>query len=120
RVAASSIWLWRGVWALLLVFLLWRALRVRSAPYVHVNWAFQSADEVIDWMAGLWWREVRVLAYSLALGLLTPWAWPAAMLGDAPKQRWIVRAGWWIFGGIALAVLFTLAWKEFPPMGSLL
>jgi hypothetical protein len=42
----GQIWIWRTLLGLYLVYLLFRAWQARNAPFVQVDWAFQSSDEV--------------------------------------------------------------------------
>ena len=116
----NQIWTWRGILGLYLAYLLFRAWQARNAPFVQIDWAFQSSDEVIDWVRGLARREVVVFGLSFVLGLLTPPASrPATASGTRPR-RWLVWLGWCGFGLATIALCFAIAWNEAPPFGSLL
>jgi hypothetical protein len=115
----NRIWTWRGILGLYLAYLLFRAWQARNAPFVQVDWAFQSSDEVIAWLRGLVQREVVVFALSFVLGLLTPPAFRSTTAGDHPR-RWLVWLGWCSFGLATLALCFAIAWNEVPPFGALL
>ena len=116
----NQIWTWRGILGLYLAYLLFRAWQARNAPFVQIDWAFQSSDEVIDWVRGLARREVVVFGLSFVLGLLTPPASrPATASGTRPR-RWLVWLGWCGFGLATIALCFAIAWNEVPPFGSLL
>lgn len=112
---------WQIVLGLFSVFLVFRAWQVRTTPFEQVDLAFQSASEVGAWLSGLLFRELRVLGFAFVLGLLVPPALfgPTTMIEDR-SRRWIVRAGWWGFGLVMIALCFWIAWEEFPPLGTLL
>jgi hypothetical protein len=116
----SRIWIWRAILALYLVYLLWRAWQARNAPFVQIDWAFQSSDELIDWLRGLARREAVLFGLSFVLGLLTPPALgPTTASGNRPR-RWLVWLGWCGFGLATIALCFAIAWNQVPPFGSLL
>jgi hypothetical protein len=104
-----------------MTFLLLRAWQVRTTPFEQVDWSFKGTRELTVWIGGLVWREVRIFGFAFVLGLLTPPAWfgPAAAIENR-KRRWLVRLGWWLLGLVTIAVCFTIAWDQVPPLGSLL
>jgi hypothetical protein len=116
----GQIWIWRTLLGLYLVYLLFRAWQARNAPFVQVDWAFQSSDEVIAWLLGLVRREVVVFTLSFVLGLLTPPAFRLATVAKDGRSRWLVWLGWCCFGLAVLALCFSIVWNEVPPPGSLL
>ncbi|HSF57579.1 MAG TPA: hypothetical protein VLD83_05880 [Candidatus Binatia bacterium] len=116
----ARVWIWRAILALYLVYLVWRAWQARNAPFVQIDWAFQSSDELIAWLRGLARREVILFGLSFVLGLLTPPAHrPARAAGNHPR-RWLVWLGWCGFGLATIALCFAIAWNAVPPFGSLL
>lgn len=116
----ARVWIWRAILALYLVYLVWRAWQARNAPFVQIDWAFQSSDEVIAWLRGLARREMILFGLSFVLGLLTPPACrPATASGNRPR-RWLVWLGWCGLGLATIALCFAIAWNEVPPFGSLL
>jgi hypothetical protein len=116
----NPIWIWRAILGLYLVYLLYRALQARNAPFVQVDWAFQSSDEFIAWLRGLAWRELVVFGLSFVLGLLTPPASRSAMASENRPRRWRVWLGCCGFGLTTIALCFAIAWNEIPPFGPLL
>ena len=86
----NRIWIWRGILGLYLVYLVYRAWQARNAPFVQVDWAFQSSDEVIAWLRGLVRREIIVFGLSFGLGLLTPPASPPATAGENRSRPWLM------------------------------
>jgi hypothetical protein len=105
---------------LYLAYLLFRAWQARNAPFVQIDWAFQSSDEVIAWILSLVRREVLVFSLSFVLGLLTPPAFRPTTAGGDRLGRWLVWLGWGSLGLATLAVCFAIAWNAVPPLGSLL
>jgi hypothetical protein len=119
-LTANRIWTWRAILGIYLAYLLFRAWQARNTPFVQVDWAFQSSEEVIAWLRGLAWREVVVFGLSFVLGLLTPPACRPTTATEDCSRRWLVWLGWCGFGLATLALCFAIAWNEFPPFGSLL
>jgi hypothetical protein len=116
----NRIWTWRAILGLYVAYLLLRAWQARNTPFVQVDWAFQSSDEVIAWLRGLARREVVVFGLSFVLGLLTPPACRPMTASIDRSRRWLVWLGWCGFGLATLAMCFAIAWKEVPPFGTLL
>ena len=116
----SRIWIWRAILALYLVYLVWRAWQARNAPFVQIDWAFQSSDELIAWLRGLARREVVVFGLSFGLGLLTPPARRPATAARDRTRRWLLWLCWCGFGLATIALCFAIAWNEVPPFGPLL
>jgi hypothetical protein len=124
RASATSsggrAWAFRGLLVLYLGYLVFRAWRARTAPYVPVDWGFQSSEEVIVWLRGLLRRELDIYFLAFVLGLLTPPAWwrpPAIMSRLTQALAW---SGWLLFGVVTIVVISALAWDERPPAGWLL
>jgi len=116
----DRVWGFRGILVLFFASLLFRAWQARNAPFVQVDWAFESSDEAIAWLLGLVRRELVGFGLSFLLGLLTPPACgPPAVIGDR-SRRWLVWLGWGIFGLATIALCFAIAWSDLPPVGALL
>lgn len=97
-----------------------RAWQARNAPFVQIDWAFQSSDEVIAWLRGLARHEVVVFGLCFVLGLLTPPACIPTTASGGRFPRWLMWLGWCSFGLATIALCFAIAWSEVPPFGSLL
>ena len=119
-LTSSQVWIWRTTLGLYLAYLLLRAWQARNAPFVQVDWAFQSSDDVIAWILSLVRREVVVFSLSFVLGLLTPPAFRPTTAGGDRLGRWLVWLGWCSLGLATLAVCFAIVWNAVPPLGSLL
>jgi hypothetical protein len=114
------VWAFRGLLFLYVGYLLYRAWRARTAPYIPVDWGFQSSEEVIAWLRGLLRRELDIYFLAFVLGLLTPPAWwhPAAAVSRLSQA--LSWSGWLLFGVVTIAGCSALAWDERPPAGGLL
>ena len=113
-------WAFRGLLLIYLGYLLYRAWRARTAPYIPVDWGFQSSEEVLGWMRGLLRRELDIYFLAFVLGLLIPPAWwhpPASTSRLSLALDW---SGWLLFGVVTIAGCSALAWDERPPAGWLL
>ncbi len=113
-------WVFRGLLLLYLGYLLYRAWRARTAPYVPVDWGFENSDAVIAWLHGLLRRELDVCVLAFFLGLLTPPAWWYPSAGPSRLSRALDWSGWLLFGVVTVAGCSALAWDERPPVGWLL
>lgn len=116
----SRVSIFRGLLLLYLGYLLVRAWQARTAPYVPVDWEFQSSAEAIAWLRGLLRRELNLYTLAFLLGLLIPPAWGAAVHAGPRRQFWLTWLGWSLFGMVTIAVCWVVAWNELPPLGSLL
>jgi hypothetical protein len=116
----ERVWGFRGILVLFFAYLLLRAWQARTAPFVQVDWAFESSDEAIAWLRGLVRREFAFFGFSFLLGVLTPPACEPTTLTPEHSRRWLVWLGWAIFGLSTIALCWAIAWNEAPPLGSLL
>ncbi|MGD9645585.1 MAG: hypothetical protein AB7U73_07730 [Pirellulales bacterium] len=113
------VWHFRTLLLLYLVYLGWRAWHVRTAPYVPVDWGFQTSAEALAWVRGLVFRELRIYLLAFLLGLLTPPAWTAAA-ATSRRRAWLDWFGYACFGLATIAISLAVAWNEWPPLGSLM
>ena len=116
----SRAWAFRGLLLFYLGYLLYRAWRARTAPYIPVDWGFQSSDAVVAWLRGLLRRELDVCFLAFLLGLLTPPAWWQLEAGTSRLSHTLAWSGWLLFGVVTIAGCSALAWDEPPPAGWLL
>lgn len=110
-----QLWIGRGVFALFVAYLLFRAWRAGSAPFEQVDWAFQSSDEVIAWLMGLARREVALYVLAFLLGIVIP---PARVASTQTAGRSLLIEV--ILGLAIVSICLGIAWNEMPPLGSLL
>ena len=116
----SHLWIFRGLLLCYLGYLVFRAWQARTAPYLPVDWGFQSSEEAIAWLQGLVRRELKIYSLAFVLGLLTPPAWGPPLGGASRRQYWLAWLSWSLFGLTTIAVCSAIAWDERPPLGSLL
>ncbi|MBX9790365.1 MAG: hypothetical protein K2Y37_15715 [Pirellulales bacterium] len=117
---AARAWVFRSLLVLYLGYSMYRAWRARTAPYVPVDWGFQSSAEVIAWLRGLLRREIDIYFLAFVLGLLTPPAWWHPPAGTSRLSQALTWSGWLLFGVVAITGCSALAWDERPPAGWLL
>lgn len=116
----APVWLGRAALLVFLGYLLWRAWRARTAPYVPVDWAFQRSDDALAWLSGLLWRELRIVGLALMLGLLTPPALATLPVDWIRRSRLNSLLTSALFGLAVIYAALAFAWNDWPPPGSLL
>jgi hypothetical protein len=117
---AARAWVFRGALLLYLGYLGFRAWQARTAPFLLVDWGFQSSQEVLTWLRGLVRRELMIYSLAFLLGLLTPPAWGAPSLAAPRRQFWLAWLSRSLFGLATIAICSAIAWNQRPPLGSLL
>ena len=116
----SRLWIFRGLLLLYIGYLVLRAWQARTAPYVPVDWGFESSAEALGWVRGLLRRELNLYALAFLLGLFIPPAWGPPLSVTSRRQFWLGWLSWALLGLVTIAVCWTIAWNELPPFGSLL
>lgn len=93
--------------------LFWRAWLARNAPFVPLDWAFQTGAEVRAWLWQLLSKELLLFGLAFILGFLTPLG-----LRDVPREwpgfrlhPWIT---WLLVDCIVMALCLALAWNAWP------
>ncbi|MDD1649758.1 MAG: hypothetical protein LUO80_05120 [Methylococcaceae bacterium] len=100
--------------------LFWRAWLARNAPFVPLDWAFQTTAEVHAWLWKLLSHELMLFVLAFVLGVLTPLGLAEAARKWAGRFRIYAWLTWLVADCIVMALCLAVAWNEWPTPESLI